>query len=95
MRHYSVAMIYRVDIASDRYAPLPPLDDIPEVEADTPMEAVRLALLKSTSPLIGREGIWARVVVGTHPNGDVQVMSISLAREIAIPLDWTDPGDVR
>lgn len=41
--------------------------------------------------LIGRERLWARVVLGTLANGNIQVLSIPLTREFTIPLDWSPP----
>jgi hypothetical protein len=85
-------MLYRVHFADEHYTPYPP-ESLPSVEADAPLDAVRLLLEQRGPPAIDADTIWALVILTVHPSGTPRhVVSIPLTREFTIPQDWQPPA---
>ena len=84
--------LYHVHFAADPDDPVPPLAELPSVEADDPQKAVEAMLVAgcySQDPAIR----WARVVVGVHNDGSPRFllrMPVHFERTEAA-IDWNLP----
>jgi hypothetical protein len=84
---------YRVCFTPSHDTPVPiPIESLLQVAAENPIDAIRLALSQSPDdPLIGDEQLWARVIVGTLPDGNLQALAVPLTKTAEIPVDWSLP----
>jgi hypothetical protein len=84
---------YHVHFAADHREPLPPVDQLPSVDADSPGTAVEAMLQAGRGPQV--QGLrWARVVLSVHDNGvPRQVMRFPIRAECTdAAIDWDLPG---
>ena len=80
---------FRIWTTAEPSSPFPPLDTLPEVEAETPLEAIEKYLL---TPLLetNPHPKWARVPVSYFDDGRVkQQLCVPIHIHATIPLKWT------
>jgi hypothetical protein len=83
---------FRVHFAGEPHEPFPPLDELAEVEAKEPLDAV-YALAESGRFPQNHPLNWARVVLNTHEDGQPrQVLRVPVSRAREIPVDWQPPS---
>jgi hypothetical protein len=80
---------YYVHFATSHAQPLPPLAELPSIEADDPAKAVEAMLANgwvSQDPAIR----WARVVAGLHPDGSPRLLMRFpiTAERTGVVIDW-------
>jgi len=84
-------MLYHVHFAAEPDAPVPLVDELVAVEADTPEQAASLLVESGRVPQ-DQPLNWAHVVVAVHPNGRPKlVMRYPLTPE-KITVAWTPPS---
>ena len=80
---------WSVHYTPSRFDSFPPLDTLPQVDAETALDAV-YAALKQCPPMLTEPDIFCRVIVTVHTNGSPRhVLSVPLTAEGTIPLDWS------
>jgi hypothetical protein len=72
---------FRVHFATEPHEPFPPLDELPEVEAAEPLDAVHQLVETGRHPQ-NRPLNWARVVLNTHDDGKRQTRMVTAARRL-------------
>jgi hypothetical protein len=76
------------DLLAEHHVPLPPLAELPSIEADDPQKNVEAMLAAGRVPLDPAIR-WARVVVAVHDNGvPSQVMRFPITAENGPAIDW-------
>ena len=81
--------LFRIQLTDDCRPPLPPLDTLPQVEAETPLEAIQQYLL-TPLPETRPHPTWARVPVSFFEDGRVkQQLCVPIHVHATIPLKWT------
>lgn len=82
---------WSVHYSPSRFDSFPPLDTLPQVEAETALDAVYAAIRQYPPPLADKE-LFCRVIVTVHTDGSPRhVLSVPLTIEGTIPLDWSQP----
>ena len=84
---------YHIDFAADPDDPVPPLAELPSIEADDPVAAVEALLAAGRNPQDPAIR-WARVVVGFHPDGSPRfLLRFPMhAERTEAAIDWELPG---
>jgi hypothetical protein len=83
---------FRVHFATEPHEPFPPLDELPEVEAAEPLDAVHQLVETGRHPQ-NRPLNWARVVLNTHDDGKPrQVLRVQVSPARKVQVDWQPPA---
>ena len=81
--------LFRIQLTDDCRPPFPPLDTLPQVEAETPLEAIEKYLL-TPLPEVKPLPKWARVPVSFFEYGPLkQQFRVPVYVHATIPLKWT------
>lgn len=82
---------FPIHYSADRFAPFPPVASLPVVEAESALDAARLAL-KQFPPTLTEPEIWCRVILTVHPDGSPRhALRVPLTAERMVPINWVPP----